>query len=334
MGLLFCWTTRTTAEGFRGNALLVVRKKERDIEMLRNVLVISDGGLVLFSKEFVNAVAQPRLVGSLLTAMLEFSTNNVGAPVCYIEMSTIAVSIISSRPSNTPESAAASPLHPALIRRTSAQEGGHSNECVHLHSDRHDSATPKATPRRAGGGALTCALFHDVTDGAELGRLIATELLDAFREQYGVSLSKIGGGTPHINLNEFDPFHARIPGIIQGLVTPVLNGLCAQQGVAMVLLMTDDAHISYNSAGNVDGLGLGASLLALTSVAKDTMSIRDDTMRSVVIENGDGTRVFVRRLSYMKASLVVQCGANVRFQTSDDAISASATLLEKLSCLL
>ena len=58
--------------------------------MLRNVLVITDGGLVLFSKvnvlgpsivsclvldgkiqEFVNALAQPRLVGSLLTAILE-----------------------------------------------------------------------------------------------------------------------------------------------------------------------------------------------------------------------------------------------------------------------
>jgi hypothetical protein len=62
--------------------------------MLRNVLVISNGGLVLFSKEFVNAaLEQPSLVGSLLTAMLEFSTNNVGAPVCYIELSNIAVSI-------------------------------------------------------------------------------------------------------------------------------------------------------------------------------------------------------------------------------------------------
>ena len=60
----------------------------------RNVLVISNGGLVLFSKEFVNAaLEQPSLVGSLLTAMLEFSTNNVGAPVCYIELSNIAVSI-------------------------------------------------------------------------------------------------------------------------------------------------------------------------------------------------------------------------------------------------
>ena len=66
--------------------------------MLRNVLIISDAGLVLFSKEFVSAVAQPRLVGSLLTAMLEFSSNNVGAPVCYIEMSNVAVSICASHP--------------------------------------------------------------------------------------------------------------------------------------------------------------------------------------------------------------------------------------------
>ena len=42
--------------------------------MLRNVLVITDGGLVLFSKEFVNALAQPRLVGSLLTAILEVAS--------------------------------------------------------------------------------------------------------------------------------------------------------------------------------------------------------------------------------------------------------------------
>jgi len=70
--------------------------------MLRNVLIISDAGLVLFSKEFISAVGQPRLVGSLLTAMLEFSTNNVGAPVCYIEMTNVAVSICSSRPPESP----------------------------------------------------------------------------------------------------------------------------------------------------------------------------------------------------------------------------------------
>ena len=34
--------------------------------MIRNVLLMATSGLVLFSKEFVNAVSQPRLIGSLL----------------------------------------------------------------------------------------------------------------------------------------------------------------------------------------------------------------------------------------------------------------------------
>ncbi len=70
--------------------------------MLRNVLVITDGGLVLFSKvnnpsfpyhsylvvdcakiqEFVNALAQPRLVGSLLTAILEVSSYHLYRFIC------------------------------------------------------------------------------------------------------------------------------------------------------------------------------------------------------------------------------------------------------------
>ncbi|RMX69202.1 hypothetical protein KXD40_007324 [Peronospora effusa] len=55
--------------------------------MLRNVLIMASSGIVLFSKEYANAVAQPRLVGSLITAMLEFSTKTSGAPVSYIQMS-------------------------------------------------------------------------------------------------------------------------------------------------------------------------------------------------------------------------------------------------------
>ena len=163
--------------------------------MLRNVLIISDGGLVLFSKEFFNTVSQPRLVGSLLTAILEFSTNNVGAPVSYLEFSTIAVSICSSkgpedaklmleRPS-TASSGSASPAPPHLSRHKSD---------FHNPVERHEtpSATPKQTPRRSGGGSLICALFHDVEDGPELGRLIAVELLSSFRRQFGASLAKAG----------------------------------------------------------------------------------------------------------------------------------------------
>ncbi|CAH0482748.1 unnamed protein product [Peronospora belbahrii] len=62
--------------------------------MLRNVLIMASSGIVLFSKEYVNAVAQPRLVGSLITAMLEFSNKASGAPVSYIQMSSVAVTVV------------------------------------------------------------------------------------------------------------------------------------------------------------------------------------------------------------------------------------------------
>ncbi|TMW67953.1 hypothetical protein Poli38472_007625 [Pythium oligandrum] len=62
--------------------------------MLRNVLIMAASGIVLFSKEYVNGIAQPRLVGSLVTAMLEFSAKTTGSPVAYIEMTSVAVTIV------------------------------------------------------------------------------------------------------------------------------------------------------------------------------------------------------------------------------------------------
>ncbi|ETK71780.1 hypothetical protein, variant 3 [Phytophthora nicotianae CJ01A1] len=64
--------------------------------MLRNVLIMASSGIVLFSKEYANAVAQPRLVGSLITAMLEFSNKASGAPVSYIQMSSVAVTVVTN----------------------------------------------------------------------------------------------------------------------------------------------------------------------------------------------------------------------------------------------
>ncbi|ETV65596.1 hypothetical protein H257_17746 [Aphanomyces astaci] len=64
--------------------------------MLRNVLLMATSGLVLFSKEFVNAIAQPRLIGSLLTAILEFSAKTTGAPVSYMEFAHVAVAVVTN----------------------------------------------------------------------------------------------------------------------------------------------------------------------------------------------------------------------------------------------
>jgi hypothetical protein len=62
--------------------------------MLRNVLLMSSSGLVLFSKEFVKSVSQPRMVGSLLTAMIEFSSRVTGMPVSVIELNNVCVVIV------------------------------------------------------------------------------------------------------------------------------------------------------------------------------------------------------------------------------------------------
>lgn len=68
----------------------------RGYKMLKNVILISASGLVLFSKEFMDAVAQPRLIGSLLTAMIEFSKRATGMAVSYIELEHIAATIVTN----------------------------------------------------------------------------------------------------------------------------------------------------------------------------------------------------------------------------------------------
>eukprot|EP00455_Lapot_gusevi_P041811 TRINITY_DN4890_c0_g5_i1.p1 TRINITY_DN4890_c0_g5~~TRINITY_DN4890_c0_g5_i1.p1 ORF type:complete len:250 (+),score=51.87 TRINITY_DN4890_c0_g5_i1:139-888(+) len=64
--------------------------------MLRNLIVISSSGIVLFSKEFLNSIAQPRLIGGLVTAMLDVSINRTGLPVAYIELSNVAIAVVSN----------------------------------------------------------------------------------------------------------------------------------------------------------------------------------------------------------------------------------------------
>ena len=61
---------------------------------LRNVILLAPSGLVLFAKEYGQAVAQPRLLGSLLTAMTEFATQTTAMHPTYIEMSSMAITMV------------------------------------------------------------------------------------------------------------------------------------------------------------------------------------------------------------------------------------------------
>mmetsp|Transcript_39911 Transcript_39911/g.106648 ORF Transcript_39911/g.106648 Transcript_39911/m.106648 type:complete len:316 (-) Transcript_39911:1287-2234(-) len=308
--------------------------------MLRNVLIITDGGLVLFSKVkngnlSISAVSQPRLVGSLLTAIVEFSTNNVGSPVSYIEMSSVAVSICSSRSSSAPCNFEGAQGHRSLGPRTDALPH-HLLPLSRQYSESQASSLQGGTKAKTKESFLICALFHDVEDGPELGRLVGRELLSSFQDQFGSILSKIGGGTPHINLNEFDGFHGRIPGILRGIIGPVVARLSASKGIQASLLLTDDDRIAYCTADGIDSLSLGANLVALVTLAHDAVGLRGDMLRTVDLEGGPSasTRILLRKLRYAQATLVAVCQTAVRRNVCEEAVSAAARLCDECFRLL
>jgi hypothetical protein len=54
--------------------------------MLRNIMLISQSGIVLFTKEFVRGVENPRMIGALLSAMFARVSDLTGLPFRYIEL--------------------------------------------------------------------------------------------------------------------------------------------------------------------------------------------------------------------------------------------------------
>ncbi len=72
------------------------RATSRFVNMLRNIIIMGTSGLVLFTKEFVNSISQPRLVGSLITAIIEFGQQTTGMGVCFIELSNVSISIVTN----------------------------------------------------------------------------------------------------------------------------------------------------------------------------------------------------------------------------------------------
>jgi hypothetical protein len=97
-----------------------------------------------------------------------------------------------------------------------------------------------------------CALFHDRTDGFDFGKLIASELVNAFSEEYG---SDIGLGH---NAKDFHGFNFKIADVIRQSVRPVLFQLQQENGVEMAAFVTETnvTHVgSRDTSAEVDQLG-------------------------------------------------------------------------------
>ena len=195
--------------------------------MLSNVLILhQQSGLVLFSKDFVkNGVAQPRLLGSLLTAMTEFSDQCTGMKPTLIEMSSLAVTLV------------------------------------------HDE-----------GVKLLCALVHDRNDSASFGRLIASEILTAFVDDYTAEKLRTPSG-----LQDFHGFDAKIHGIVQNAVRPVLEKLQAHRGVFQALLVTEESIVQ--AGVEVDQFAVLANLHVMLPYADHILDFAHDALTHVFFDD-------------------------------------------------
>eukprot|EP00903_Cladosiphon_okamuranus_P008747 g8379.t1 len=245
--------------------------------MIRNVLVMKSG-LVLFSREFANTVQQPRLLGSLLTAMVEFSKVAAGMQVAYVELTGVAVTLVGNEATNT-----------------------------------------------------FCALFHDREDGATFGRLIASEMLNAFLEEHAKDIREKEASS--LNLKDFRAFTYRIPGIARKSVQPVLGKLVQVKGILRCALVTETSE-TFQTA-EIDQLGLLANLQALISLSTDIMAQAGNGCVSMSLESSSNSRILIWRIDVWTLVVAVHKSANRnRYQKHiDEAIGVLQKVLELTSTL-
>eukprot|EP01135_Chromosphaera_perkinsii_P000377 Nk52_evm24s78 gene=Nk52_evmTU24s78 len=68
--------------------------------VIKSILIITSSGVVLFAKEYGSSIHQPRLLGSLLTALFQTS-HDVIAPVSYVRFGSLSLSICSANTTNS-----------------------------------------------------------------------------------------------------------------------------------------------------------------------------------------------------------------------------------------
>ncbi|CAM9853329.1 unnamed protein product [Phaeothamnion confervicola] len=212
---------------------------------------------------------QPRMVGSLLTAMMEFSVLTAGMPVSYIELTSLAVTIAGS----------------------------------------------EATK-------VFCALLHDREDGAAFGRLIATEVLNAFVEDYA---NDLGSG---FNLKDFHGFHQRIAGVIRKSAQPAIDKLGLAKGVLKAVLVGEDARQIFQTE-EIDQLGVLANLQALIGLSTDIMTHCSDQCCRIALEGSGNTRTLLWRLE-QRWTLVVSVSKAVHPNKYLPAVDEAVEMLQKL----
>lgn len=276
--------------------------------MLRNVLLMSASGLVLFSKEFMKSVSQPRMVGSLLTAMLEFSNKVVGMPVSHIELTTVSLVIVMDETAKI--------FCAVFYDKEDGAEFGQLIASQILRSFVEDYATSLGGVGGGGGAGGGVA-----EDGGNAGG--------------GDGESGPGDVGDGLDLKDFHDFHFKMAEVVRNSIRPVLDRLQSHRGVRVALLVTDDSQglqIAH-ATSEVDQLGVLANLQALLPAAVDIMNVVEDSPTDVWVDASQTTRILLRRMPIERRALVVVCLRSVDVKLIQQAIEEATSMVQKV-CLL
>lgn len=179
--------------------------------------------------------------------------------------------------------------------------------------------------------SMVCALFHDIDDGPDFGRLIAKAILAGFLKEYPEFTA--AARKPSIQNQKFTNFANKLVDIISNATQSILNQLkMKHKGLVSSLLLFDEGQQPVTSGKLDDHVGVVANLQALITFSDGIMSERQDVAQSITLEMSEKI-VFIHRIRNGRASLVSICKKSIKKSIHLQYIEETVTLLEKLFVL-
>ena len=179
------------------------------------------------------------------------------------------------------------------------------------------------------GSLVSCAVFHDASDGSSFGRLMCYELWSSFHTMYHHDLQDAKVNSPDL----FTEFNGKIAQVIRNTTKPIMDALSEVRGITLVLLNTTDSvtHIvpsaTTGGGGEVDKLAVLAHHQALMGAAQDIMSANNDTPKTLTLKGKKSTTKAIR---IERSTLVVVYKNNVDAEICNKEIDKAEDLIRKV----
>eukprot|EP01038_Epipyxis_sp_PR26KG_P016142 gene16142-21939_t len=165
---------------------------------------------------------------------------------------------------------------------------------------------------------IFCALIHDREDGVVFGRLICSEILNAFTQEFSSDLTQFGR-----NLKDFKSFEKKLINIIRLSTKPIISKLESSIGIKKVLFVNDREIIDTPST-KIDQLEVLANLNELVELSNSTMDFVYDTFQHITIDINHDFKLLLWKIQE-KSVLIVVVDKKV---SSDDYFSNIEEALE------